>query len=144
MLLNNFTLDENNNAFLADLNQANFNNCIIFGNDSVEILLDEISDNSIDFNFKFTNCQIRFNNNSNFFNGPNYDFNNEALYEQVIRNGFPDFKEPYENDLRIGENADGIGLGNTSFSNAVPEDILGEDRTTSPDLGAYQHSSFDD
>lgn len=144
LLLNNFTLDENNNAFLADLTEANFNNCIIFGNDSVEILLDEIPDNAVAFNFKFTNCQIRFNNSNNYYTGPNYDFNNTSLYEQVLLNGTPDFKNPYENQLIIGENASGIGWGNNTFSNAVPNDILGEDRTASPDLGAYQHTVFEE
>ena len=142
LLLNNFTLDENNNAFLADLSEANFNNCIIYGNDSVEILLDEIPDNAVDFNFKFTNCQFRFSDNNNL-TGDNYDFSNSAHYESILRNGAPDFKEPYENELIIGENSDAIGLGNTTFSSAVPNDILGEDRTTSPDLGAYQHIIFD-
>ena len=143
LLLNNFTLDENNNAFLADLIQANFNNCIIFGNDTVELLLDEIPDNAVDFNFKFTNCLIRFSDNNNL-TGDNYNFSDPTLYDNILRNGIPNFKEPYENELIIGDDSDAIGLGNTIFANSVPNDILGEDRTDSPDLGAYQHTTFDD
>src|SRR5690606_18689514 len=58
VLLNNFILDEDNNATLADLTEANFNNCIIYGNDNPEFQLEEIEDDNVIFNFKFTNCLI--------------------------------------------------------------------------------------
>ena len=32
------------------------------GNDNPEILLDEVEDAAVVFNFKFTNCLIRFDN----------------------------------------------------------------------------------
>ncbi|MCB0434928.1 MAG: hypothetical protein KDD08_02490, partial [Mangrovimonas sp.] len=60
LLLNNFVLGEDNTAYLSDLSEANFNNCIIYGNDNIEILMDEIEDDAVAFNFKFTNCLIRF------------------------------------------------------------------------------------
>jgi hypothetical protein len=142
VLLNNFTVDEDLNAILADLTEANFNNCIIYGNDNPEILLDEIEDDAISFNFKFTNCLIRFEDNNNNFTGPNYDFNDTSKYENIIFNLDPDFFNPNLNQLIIGEESAAINQGNPMFAAQVPFDILNVNRISTPDLGAYQHISF--
>ncbi len=142
VLLNNFILDEDNNATLADLTEANFNNCIIYGNDNPEILLDEIEDDAVVFNFKFTNSLIRFEDNNNNFVGPNYDLNDVTHYENNIFNENPDFKDPDLNMLNIGDESAAINKGLASFATQVPFDILNVSRTTNPDLGAYQHITF--
>ncbi|NNC49136.1 MAG: hypothetical protein HKO01_01195 [Flaviramulus sp.] len=142
VLLNNFILDENNVATLADLTDANFNNCIIYGNDNPEILLDEIEDNGMVFNFKFTNCLIRFEDNNDNFTGPNYDLNDTNHYEGNVFNENPDFKNTSVNQLIIGDNSAAINIGLPSFASQVPLDILNVNRTVSPDAGAYQHITF--
>lgn len=144
LLINNFELDEENTAYLADLIEANFNNCIIFGNDNPEFIVDEIEDEAVSFNFKFTNCLARFQKtSSNTFDGPNYNFEDASHYENMIFNDTPDFKNADQNALIIGENSAAIDQGNSTFANQVPLDILQVNRTTTPDLGAYQHTSFD-
>ncbi|AJR03984.1 hypothetical protein [Siansivirga zeaxanthinifaciens] len=142
LLLNNFIVDEENNATLTDLSEANFNNCIIYGNDNPEILLDEIQDDAVNFNFKFTNCLIRFNDEFNNFTGPNYDLTDTNHYEGNIFNLDPNFKNANENMLIIGDDSAAINKGFVVFANEVPVDILNVNRTTSPDLGAYQHITF--
>lgn len=142
VLLNNFVLDENNNATLADLTEANFNNCIIFGNDNPEFLVDEIEDNAVVFNFKFTNCLIRFEDTNNNFTGANYDFEDPNKYENNLFNRNPDFKDVDLNQLMIGDDSAANGLGLNNFATQVPVDILNVDRTISSDLGAYQHITF--
>lgn len=142
VLLNNFTVDEDSNAILADLTEANFNNCIIYGNDNPEILLDEIEDDAVSFNFKFTNCLIRFEDNNNNFTGPNYDFNDTSKYEGIIFNADPDFFKPNLNQLIIGDESAAINQGNPAFASQVPFDILNVNRISTPDLGAYQHITF--
>ncbi|MCL6294831.1 hypothetical protein [Jejuia spongiicola] len=144
LLLNNFILDEDNNATIADLTEANFNNCIIYGNDNPEILLDEIEDAAVNFNFKFTNCLIRFEDNNNNFTGDNYNLENTSLYENNIFNEEPNFKGTDLNELIIGDESAALNKGNSIFSNQVPTDILNINRTVSPDLGAYQHIIFED
>ena len=144
LLLNNFVIDEDNNALLADLTEANFNNCIIFGNDNPEFFMDELEDNAVAFNFKFTNCLVRFQDSNNNFSGPNYDFGDTSLYEGMIFNEDPHFQDAFNNQLIIGEESAGINQGNSIFANQVPLDILNEDRTSTPDLGAYQHIIFED
>jgi hypothetical protein len=142
LLLNNFVLDEENNATIADLTEANFNNCIIYGNDNPEILLDEIEDPAVVFNFKFTNCLIRFQDSNNNFTGVNYDLNDTNHYEGNIFNQDPNFKNTGLNQLVIGEESAAINKGLSIFATQVPFDILNVNRTTSPDLGAYQHIIF--
>ncbi|MGB5419110.1 hypothetical protein [Algibacter sp.] len=142
VLLNNFVLDEDNNATIADLTEANFNNCIIYGNDNPEILLDEIEDASAVYNFKFTNCLIRFEDNSNNFTGANYNLNDTNKYEGNIFNLDPNFKDTELNDLIIGDDSAANGQGLSTFATQVPFDILNMNRTSTPDIGAYQHITF--
>lgn len=142
VLLNNFVLDEDNNATVTDLTEANFNNCIIYGNDNPEILLDEIEEESIVYNFKFTNCLIRFQDTNNNFTGPNYDLDDPNIYENNIFNEDPDFLDASLNKLIIGDGSAAINGGLSSFATQVPNDILNVNRTTTSDIGAYQHITF--
>ncbi|WP_274475813.1 hypothetical protein [Mangrovimonas aestuarii] len=144
VLINNFVIDSENTAYIADLVEANFNNCIIYGNDNPEFLVDELEDEAVVFNFKFTNCLLRFQDNSNFYSGDNYDFDNPELYENIIFNQNPDFKDPFNNEMIIGEESAGINQANQDFSNQVPNDILNVNRTSTPDIGAYQHTVFEE
>lgn len=142
VLLNNFVVNDANEAIITDLQEANFNNCIIYGNDNPEILLDEIEDDDVAFNFKFTNCLIRFSDSNNNFTGPNYDLMNTSHYEGNVFNQDPNFLEPFANKLIIGAESAAINKGLASFATQVPTDILNVNRTSSPDLGAYQHIVF--
>ncbi|MBU2938797.1 hypothetical protein KO494_04500 [Lacinutrix sp. C3R15] len=142
LLINNFQ-ETDDATFLADLTEANFNNCIIYGNDNPEFIIDEIEDSSVVFNFKFTNCLARFSDTSNTFSGANYDFEDPLKYENMIFNQDPDFRDSSANDLIIGEDSAANNQGNTIFASQVPFDILGVNRTASPDLGAYQHITFE-
>ena len=51
LLLNNFIVDAENNVFTNPLESASFTNCIIYGNDNPELLLEK--EPSEVFNFKF-------------------------------------------------------------------------------------------
>jgi len=141
VLLNNFVVDANNVIFTNNLSEANFNNCIIYGNDNVEVLLED--EDGSDFNFKFTNCLIRFDSNSLEGTG-NYIFDDMLLFENNLFNDEPDFKLPFENQLIIGSNSDVVGQANLDFAAQVPYDILNVNRMSSPDIGAYQNIVFED
>ncbi|MGY0392140.1 hypothetical protein ACW5R3_06270 [Bizionia sp. KMM 8389] len=141
LLLNNYreTTDAVN---LYDLDEANFNNCIIYGNDNPEIIIDEIPDPANDFYFKFTNSLIRFEDSFDSFTDDNYDFDNSALYDNIRLNEDPEFRNTNSNDLIIGTNSGANNIGVNSFSTNLPLDILEVNRTSSPDAGAYQHIEF--
>lgn len=131
--IDNFSNTESGN----DLVSARFKNCIIDGNGAKEISLNTNGANL--FNFSFENCIIKFNDTGNqTTNTPLYDFDNENFYIDVLLNGKTAFFSPLYNDFRIALDSDVVNLGNPNFAQEVPEDILKTDRTTRPDLGAYQ------
>lgn len=144
LLINNFTVDEDENVIVTDLTEANFSNCIIYGDENIEILADEVEDDNVEFNFKFTNCLIRFNDYNDSYEGPNYDFSNSDHYENILLNEDPNFKDPYLNHLIIGDESAAIDAGNIGYALRVPTDILNVSRISSPDLGAYQHITFEE
>ncbi|WP_111682946.1 right-handed parallel beta-helix repeat-containing protein [Winogradskyella tangerina] len=138
VLLNDFTVDENNTVFTNDLTEANFNNCIIYGNDNPEFLLE---DEGAVFNFKFNNCLLRFDNSTLAGTG-NYVFSDGMFYEGNIFNVDPDFEGPFDNLMRIGQDSGANGIGSPDF--LISPDILGNARTSPPDAGAYISTTFED
>src|SRR5690606_4579423 len=106
VIIDNFLEDANGNKVGFDLTAANFTNCIIYGSNSRQFILSK-SDSEA-FNYKFTNCLLKFNkSNSIFANDPMYDFENSDLYANCIvaTNSFDfkaDFLNPAENQLQIG------------------------------------------
>ena len=140
VLLNNFIIDQDNTTFTNPLNEANFTNCIIYGNDNPELLLDK--DVADTFNFKFTNCLIKFDDVNGNFTGDQYDFNNTSLYENNIFNLDPEFLDAPNNKLNIpnGSSADNLGI---IFGN-LSTDILNTIRSATPDLGAYESVVFEE
>ncbi|CAL2104442.1 conserved exported protein of unknown function [Tenacibaculum sp. 190130A14a] len=121
-----------------DLHAANFTNCIIEGNNNVEFVLDKINGSS--FNYFVESCMIQFEDfNNAFINNEELNFNDTTHYQNIILNGNPNFRNVDKNDFIIGEESDAIGK---AIATSISNDILGVDRTTNPDLGAYQHISF--
>jgi len=140
VLLNNFIVDEDNITFTNPLDQANFINCIIYGSDNPELILD--SDVSDTFIFKFTNCLIKFDNSNGNFSGSQYNFNDGLLYENVVFNQDPNFLNPQNNRLQIpnGSSADNLGI---VFGTLI-SDIFNVPRSATPDLGAYESIIFEE
>ncbi|MFK7049909.1 hypothetical protein FLACOL_02680 [Flavobacterium columnare] len=123
--------------FLSDLILARFINCIIYGNNNIELGLKK--NDSAAFNIDFSYCLIKFNDTNNQYNSSLYDF--IKSYNNIIdtrqSNFNPKFKDPFNNNLRILKNSAAIAKGNKSF--LIPKDLDGKNRTSPPDLGAYQH-----
>ena len=132
VLINNFFTFTNDTGQeviqTRDLIQANFTNCII--------------DGSL-FNFNVANSMVKFQDlDDSFINVPEVDFTDVNLYQNIILNGFANFRDRSSNDFIIGQNSDAIGQGNATGAAQAPMDILGVIRTVNPDLGAYQHIDF--
>ena len=118
--------------------RAFFENCIIEGNQSIEFQL--LKSPGSEFAFRFDNSLLRFEDPGGFFRGdPLYDFEDGQIYQDNLLNGEPDFLDIEKGDYRIGGDSDARGLGNLPSAEEVPFDLLGKDRTASPDAGAYQH-----
>ncbi|WP_337251691.1 hypothetical protein [Maribacter halichondriae] len=121
----------------SDLTQAQFINCIIDGNKDVELTLRHNGSNA--FSYSFSHCLLKFRDNSDSFeNNPLYDFDNASLFQQLIVNEDVAFWDARNNDFRIDEASAAKSIANPDGALAVPLDILGMDRTASPDVGAFQ------
>ena len=146
-MVNNYftTVDQNNNEVIVtnDLNKANFTNCIIDGNQDIEFILDRVEGTVFDFNVK--NSMLKFDtNDTNLLNNPLFDFTDVAIYQNIILNGIPNFKNTNLNNLIIGQDSEAIENAEMNTALSVPFDILGVSRTTTPDIGAYQHITFEE
>jgi len=145
VLVNNFfTYQDTNNQEIIetrDLHAANFTNCIIDGNNNIEFILDK-ADGSI-FNYSIKNSLIQFNDvNNSFINTDELNFDDATHYQHIILNGTPHFKDTSLNQFIIGQNSDAINKADGVFSQLIPLDLLGVSRITNPDIGAYQHVTF--
>ena len=124
-----------------DLKAANFTNCIFEGNNNIEFLIDNVEGGGL-FNYSVKNCLIKFIDSNNSFDGvTEVDFINNSNYSGIILNGNSNFRKAQESDFIIGEKSEAINKATETFFNI---DILGIDRTTTPDIGAYQHIVFEE
>ncbi|TRX42798.1 right-handed parallel beta-helix repeat-containing protein [Flavobacterium restrictum] len=125
---------------VKDLTAATFNNCIIYGSYSNELLLNKKEGAA--FNYQFNNCLLKFNNTSNqFTTDPLYQFQTDgAHYTNIILNKDPKFFNINLNKMNIDETSAAFAKGNSAYT--IPLDIIGNSRTSPPDLGAYQNKTF--
>ncbi len=129
-------LSETNNR-TSDLIRADFTNCIIDGNSSLELALS--FNEEAEFTFNFSHCLLKFDDfNNQFITNPLYHFDDNGNYTNMLLNLDPDFFFSARNDFRIGLESGAIGNGALEFALEVPVDLLGTDRTVSPDIGTYQ------
>lgn len=128
---------------VADLIEANFSNCVIYGSEQREIALIESEEAA--FNFNFSNCLIRFEDPfGDFTDIPNYNFSDNSLYTNCVFNEDAVFQNVNLNNYNIESGASGAdGIGNLVVSGQVPFDLNGQPRSlTAPDAGAYESIDF--
>jgi len=150
VLLSNY-LETSTALYVSDLNVANFNNCIIYGSNQIEMFLDKISPTllpssiNVLFNYKFNHCLIKFNNiNNQFTNNPMYNFsdtsptsNYTSCYIATNSSTFnPKFKNVSKNKLWLNEAWNTAMQNDPLLSNF--NDIVGNSRSSNVALGAYQ------
>jgi hypothetical protein len=121
---------------VKDLTQATFNNCIIYGSYSNELRLTKKT--TAAFTYQFNNCLIKYNATTT---NQEYQFSTDAEhYSAIILNQSPNFFNTTLNKLNIDATSGAFAKGNSAY--LIPLDILGNARTTPPDLGAYQNKPF--
>jgi hypothetical protein len=117
--------------------QASFINCIIYGSNSNELILDK---KGTVFNSSFHNCLVKLNisSSSTIPGNPLYDAIQLQQNGNIV-NKTPDFLNISKNKLVIGEDSFAKGAG---IDAGVPKDILGNDRLSPYDIGAYNWITF--
>ncbi|SDY01664.1 hypothetical protein SAMN05444411_1148 [Lutibacter oricola] len=146
VLINNYYTYQNGETQIVqtrDLVAANFTNCIIDGNRGIEFLVEKVEGSLFNFNFK--NNLIRFNDYNNSYTAiAEYNFEDSTHYSNNILNGEADFKNPNNNELIIGKNNEGIGKALPEGTTESPIDVLGVTRANPADIGAYEHTIFEE
>lgn len=143
VLLNDYVRLTDDTTFTSPLEEASFDNCIIAGNQFVEFYAEQAGTDPFVFNLNHTALQFESSNQS-VIDNPFFDWNNTTYYNQIIRNGNPAFVLPEENDMRISQESDYIQKGDATIGLQVPVDLAENNRTSPPDMGAYQHVIIDD
>ncbi|MCK9617133.1 MAG: hypothetical protein M0R21_04795 [Lentimicrobiaceae bacterium] len=133
LVLNNYYYDTLGNEQPRDLANAYFGNCIIFGNQYNEVLLD--NGKKAAFIYQFENCLMKTNIN----------ISNSLYFNNCIKNEEPWFTDVEINDFALDTivsaavNKGNIAVINSAFSD-IRRDINGVYRIAdgAPDLGAYE------
>ena len=133
VLISNYSADATPKT--KNLTAATFNNCIVYGSYSNELLLSKKTEAA--FEYQFNNCLIKSNNTKD----PNYQFDTDPVhYNAIITNKDPKFFNANLNNFNIDDTSSAFAKGNSAY--VIPFDILGIARTLPPDLGAYQNKPF--
>lgn len=142
LLIDNFIDSIEGFSLAADLVRANFSNCIIDGNRGIEFLLS--SNNSNAFEFNFLNCAIQFNDANNIAEGNVlFDFNNEAHFQNILLNIDTGLVDPRNHLFTPLKTSEILDVGDLDTALLIPNDILGNSRVPSPDLGAFEFVPFE-
>lgn len=122
------------------LDSAYFANCIIDGNNSVELQFDRSSNTAFSFNFLFKNSLIKTENS--FYTSNNTSFINCINNSEFSGNGSQNriFKDVNKNDYALGEESPARQTGDFSLLNLFNNfnDIKGIPFKNPPSMGAYE------
>lgn len=134
LLISNYYLDKGNNAVVAHVEQATFKNCIIYGRNENELLLDLKKDDALEGrdHISFVNCLVKV--------PKSFDMSDVAMFRQIIRDQDPKFVNPLEHNFQLDTLSAAKDVGNLAFSQAYPLDLLGRSRfeDDSSDMGVYE------
>ncbi len=140
LLLNNYYKDINGVYQVRPLENANFGNCIIYGNKENEIDLDMFPEHDNEFNYNFDHCLLKVNEDVNTSDATHFN--------SVYINLSPEFIDSSENDYQLNVSSNAKDKGDINIINDVnsqyPDvhiynDLNEESRTINiPDLGAYE------
>lgn len=132
LVLNNYSINNNGDPIPYNLTNAYFGNCVIYGNEFEEIMLDK-KDIAL-FNYKFENCLFRTQLN----------ISDPVYYSNCIKNKDPLFVDYTTFNLQPDTLSPLIKAGSYDVLNGswidLSRDIKGNSRISEfpPDLGAYQ------
>ncbi len=134
LLISNYYLDKSNNAVIAHIEQAMFKNCIIYGRNENELMLDVKKDDASvgRDNISFANCLLKV--------PKSFDMSDADMFRQIIRDQDPKFVKPLEYNFQLDTLSAAKDAGNIVYSLNFPLDILGKSRFEDDlsDMGVYE------
>jgi hypothetical protein len=130
VLLNNWYKFDDVTNIERDLFQADFFNCIFYGDQTNELGLDSATTTGAAFNFKFSHCLLKTNVNTS--NGSNFILNQYNLE--------PLFNDASNYNLHLNENSPARNIGDPFIGAFYPYDLDNASRFVNgnPDAGCYE------
>ena len=130
VLINNYYEDINGNLQYRELNKANFGNCIIYGDNENEILLDQLEGTNL--NYLFDHCLVKIDQSI-------YNIDEDPLFQNTILNDNPLFIDQNIWDFRLDSLSPALNYGKLEIAEEVPLDIDGNARPKNEaDLGCFE------
>ncbi len=136
VFLNNYYIDKNDKEQIVPLKQADFNNCIIYGNSISEVGFDLKYSNAeipeMDASYRFNNVILKANDD--------FDTSDESKYRNILLNEDPSFINVTDYNYQLDTLSVAKDIGSYELAEPFPVDILGVNRLQDegPDLGAYE------
>ena len=136
--IKNYNLDATGSEIGQDLIRADFFNCIIDGNSAAELFLK--STDSATFSYFFGNCLLKYELEDGGAVNANslYNFEDTTKYKNVLLSKEIGFVDVIQNDFRLVYSSQAIDNADPQEALTIPFDIIGNDRTNFPDIGAYE------
>lgn len=125
LYLNNYSIDEFGNTTTQSFD-AFFGNCIIDGWETNELFFELID--KLDPKIFFDHSTLKTNLN----------ITNDSRFNACLINPEHLFMDVYISDFRLDTLSPAIDKGSIEISKIAPFDILGNPRSSNPDLGAYE------
>lgn len=128
LVLNNYYQDVYGTYQIRDLSNAYFGNCIIYGLNEEELLLDEYNSGGV-FNFSFDYCLLKTTLSTS-----------QSGFNSCFKNLNPAFTDTENGDFSLAAASQAIDKGNIAATGTITLDILGNSRIVgaAPDQGAYE------
>lgn len=139
LLLNNYylyQLIENGPFYISarDLEQASFNNCIIYGSKDSEFEVDNSYKGQIinaTMNYNFDHCILKVSSD--------FNLNDQSKYNSVLKDN-PKFKDPWNMNFQLDTLSPAKNKGLLNYGELYPIDLKNVSHLldSAPDLGAYE------
>lgn len=111
-------------TYITDVT-GEFNNCVIYGAGTEELVFDNINQGGVNISFNFRNCLLRLPSSS------------DPMFSNCLFNQSPDFKDISNDDFTTYSSSSMKNNGTSLFT--LPFDLLGIARDPStPDIGTYE------
>lgn len=136
VFLNNYYINEDDETKIVPLEEATFNNCLIYGNNFSELGFDfQYNDSEFpdaDVSYQLNHCLVKLSEN--------FDITDESKFNNVEKNKDPLFIDISEYNYQLDTLSAAKDMGDYSLAEPFPTDILGNNRLEDdfPDLGAYE------
>lgn len=116
-----------------DISEAQFDNCIVYGNRRVEFGIGLESSGTLNFQFRDSFLRLAENPDDEAF-----DREDPTRFVNCTLDTNPEFVNVDQNDYQLDSISPAIDAANPTWSQAVPTDIVKASRLPNPDVGAYE------